>query len=284
MPGPTGVDSGDSPSTSEPTVSGARDGLHVMSFNIRYHNRDCPPGDPDCWPDREPLLKAMLEDQRPHLLGTQEVLFHQLSALRAGLPDHDYVGYGRGGGSVQEHVPVFFDPERLELTAWDQRWLSDTPMLINSKTWGNTLPRVLVRCDFTDRLTGAEFTFINTHLDHESELARVNGARQIACLATEADRPVIVTGDMNATAESSQAWQVLTDAGLLDTWLSAEQRLSDATSTWHDYQQPTPQGNRIDWILASPAIRASSTKINNWTLGGRWPSDHLPVQAELVIG
>ena len=265
-----------------PPPSTHRAELSVMSFNLRYDAR-APAGDPDHWPDRAPLVGRLLGVERPAVIGVQEPLFHQLAVVSAALPGYAAVGFGREGGSRSEHSSVLYDADRLRLTGWDQQWLSDTPAVIASSTWGNDLPRIFVRCEFTDLASGVTFTLINTHLDHRSEEARRRGAEQIAREVGAAAGPVIVTGDFNCAAGDSAPWQILVAAGLADSWLTADQQDSPDTATWHGYDAPPPGGTRIDWIMVSAQIDVRSAKINTWTDAGRWPSDHCPVQAELVI-
>lgn len=80
-----------------------------------------------------------------------------------------------------------------------------------STSWGNELPRILVRCDFVDQRTGVAFRMINTHLDHVSAAAQRQGAEQIAAQVTAWHGPVIVTGDFNCAGADSAPWQVLVD-------------------------------------------------------------------------
>ena len=61
-----------------------RDELHVMSFNIRYDRSSgggTVEGDSDHWPTRRPLLIELLEREKPTLLGIQEALYGQLTAI-----------------------------------------------------------------------------------------------------------------------------------------------------------------------------------------------------------
>ncbi|WP_305067884.1 endonuclease/exonuclease/phosphatase family protein [Kocuria sp. LUK] len=257
--------------------------LHVMSYNIRFHHRATAPGDPDHWPARAPLLARLLRQEQPTLLGVQEALFHQLPVLRRALPEgYDMIGYGRAGGSKGEYSPVLYDARRLELAEWDQFWLSDTPELIGSATWGNDVPRIVVWGRFLDRATGAELVLVNTHLDHHSEPARDAAAAAVAELVTgfPPGTPVLVTGDFNAVAGASGPWAQLVDSGLLvDTWAAARQRLTPAWGTFPGYLDPVEDGPRIDWVLAGPGVQVLAGAVNPARFGGRWPSDHAPVQA-----
>jgi len=269
--------------------------LQVMSFNVRHDTAErTAPGDPDHWLDREPLVVELLTRDRPALLGTQEPEFHQLPALRSGLgPSYDVVGFGREGGSAGEYSAILYDTERLRLEAWDQRWLSDTPRLVASATWGNEIPRILVWARFRDRSTGAVFLHVNSHFDHRCEEARERSAVAVRDLIAEAGLPAVVTVDANAPAEDSTPYQILTsaaesgaggpDGGLRDAWLVADDRLTPDVGTFHGYGEPVPEGRRIDWILTTPDIGVESAAIDAWTKQGRWPSDHVPVRARLRL-
>lgn len=277
--------------TAAPVLIGApeHDRLHVMSFNVRLdRTASTQPGDPDHWPERRPLLIDLLEREQPTLLGVQEAMYGQLSALEEALPRHGMIGYGRHGGSNDEHAAILYDRTRFEVLGWDQFWLSDTPRVIGSATWGNTVTRVVVRARLRDLVTGRELTMVNTHFDHESEPARQRSAQAVIDLLQDGapeGEPAIVTGDFNCAARGSAAYSALVTAGpLVDTWDVADQQLTPAWGTFPDYRDPVEGGERIDWLLTTPGTTVLSAAINT-TPGaeGRFPSDHAPVQALLTL-
>ena len=264
-----------------------RDRLHVMSFNIRYDRSrtgDTQPGDPDHWPDREPILIDLLEREQPTVLGVQEALYHQMAAVEKALPGHRMVGFGREGGSAGEYSAIFYDTARLEVLAWDQFWLSDTPDVIGSATWGNTVTRIVVWARLRDLASGSEFAVINTHFDHRSEPARIKSAQAMIDLfeGGELDQlPTIVTGDFNSVAHDSGAYSTLvTDGPTLDTWDTAAEQLTPAWGTFPGYEDPVEGGSRIDWVLATGDVTVHQAAINvHRDKDGSYPSDHAPVQA-----
>ena len=266
-----------------------RDRLHVMAFNIRYDNSDSTQmGDPDHWPSRRPIMIDLLERERPTLLGVQEAVYGQLAAIREALPGHEMIGYGRDGGSTGEHSAIFYDPERLRVTAWDQFWLSDTPDQIGSATWGNNVTRIVVWARMEDLATGREFAMINTHFDHESEPARIKSAQAMIDLfeGGELDQlPALVTGDFNSAAHDSGAYSTLVTAGpTLDTWDAAQEQLTPAWGTFPGYEEPVEGGDRIDWVLATEEFMILEAAINISTdRHGAFPSDHAPVQALVAL-
>jgi endonuclease/exonuclease/phosphatase family metal-dependent hydrolase len=273
--------------STKPLIGRARgEFLHAMSFNIRYDREgQTQPGEPDYWPERAPLTKEFLQLEQPTILGVQEVEFNQLSAVEEGLGRHyRMVGFGRDGGAGGEYSAIFYDARRLTVKWWDQFWLSDTPDLISSATWGNNVTRIVTWAELHDSVTGRDFLHINSHFDHQSENARVRSAQVVRDQVAGTDLPVVFTADCNAAAESSAAYDVLvTDGGLQDTWLTADRQLTPRVGTFPNYGTPNPAGTRIDWILATPGVEVRSAAINTWTRDGRYPSDHTPVQALLKI-
>lgn len=136
---------------------------------------------------------------------------------------------------------------------------------------------------FHDLSGGGELFAANTHFDDASAYARECSAELLAerlnTLAPEVPR--IVTGDFNTPAgDSTVHAALLTRADLVDTWEAAEER-GPAHGTFHDYRPPVPGGDRIDWILASRGTRVRRATLNDFAPNGRYPSDHLPVQALL---
>jgi endonuclease/exonuclease/phosphatase family metal-dependent hydrolase len=132
---------------------------------------------------------------------------------------------------------------------------------------------------------GREFHILNTHLDHASQYARTRAASLIAERIAEFDPsvPLLVTGDFNAPAHRNEAYGILLGAGLTDTWDTAASR-SRLYATFHGYAPLTPDGDRIDWILASGGVKVHRASVDTFSLHGRFPSDHLPVRASLTLG
>jgi endonuclease/exonuclease/phosphatase family metal-dependent hydrolase len=254
--------------------------LDVMTFNLRYA-ASTPPGS---WAERRPVLKALLNTERPDLIGTQEGLAPQLHDITADLGgDYAYLGAGRDGGDRGEHMAIFFDRTRLAPVRSGNFWLSATPEVPGSISWTVGHARMVTWALFADRRTGRRFYAVNTHLDNRSEDARRRGAQLITQrLAAFGPSPIVLTGDFNTPARpGGQVYDLLTGpAGLRDTWTAAPRR-GPAYATIHNYQPLVPGGERDDWILTTPGISTRAAMMNTYRLGAQYPSDHLPVQARL---
>lgn len=275
---------------SSPAAAGGAgaDALHVMSFNALFQTDASTPEDPGHWPRRAPAIESLMAAERPHLLGLQEMQGWTYGPIEAGLgPGYRSVGVGTNGGSDGLINPVFYDTERLELLAWNQFWLSDRPREIGSRTWGNAGPRTAVWARFRDLVTGQELVHLNTHLDHVITQAQAKGALLIADHLKQFHLfglPTITTGDFNSVAQSSPAYTVLVeDFGLQDSWRAATRRLSPAWGTFPFFGEVEESTHRIDWILLSQGAQVLDARINDTRPDGVFPSDHLPVQARVVL-
>ncbi|NBE53204.1 endonuclease [Streptomyces sp. YC537] len=256
--------------------------LRTMTFNLRFAS-DTPP---NSWPERRPVTRELLRQERPHIFGTQEGLYGQLRDIHADLgPSYGWIGTGRAGGSRDEFMAVFFDTRRLAPVEYDHFWLSDTPDVIGSNTWGGGSIRMVTWVRLRDLRDGGEFYFLNTHLDNASQYARARAADLTVERIARLDRtlPLVVTGDFNVAAHKNPVYDAMLAAGLVDSWDTAAER-SKLYATFHGYRPLVPDGDRIDWILTSPGVTTHSAVINTFALDGQFPSDHLPVQATLTLG
>ncbi len=259
--------------------------LKVMTYNVRYAANDAHP-----WASRRPVVRAMLKEIAPDIIGTQEGLYNQIREIAADSPDYNWIGTGRDGGSRGEFMAIFYRKDRFEPLEYDNFWLSDTPEVIGSSTWGNQNIRMVTWVRFLDHLTNQQFYFWNTHLDHVSQPAREKAAMLIVqrLNALKTTLPIILTGDFNAPAKANKVYDILTAEGyggdFIDTWFSATKRLGNNVGTFHGYKPATPDGTHIDWILTRNNVRADTTSVVTFKQDDQFPSDHFPVITTLRLG
>lgn len=260
--------------------------LKVMTFNLRYENNSDP--SPHTWAERVPTIKKLIRMEQPDIIGTQEVLYGQLQDLEEALPGYAWIGLGREGGNRGEYSAIFYNETRFTPLEYDHFWLSDTPEVIGSKTWGNNIPRMVTWAKFVDHQSNQQFYAVNTHFDHQSAEAREKSAALIVEKMKDFDHelPIILTGDFNTSPDSLPHQTLTSDGAFVDLWDSAETRVNEELGTFNGFHDPTGGGpdRRIDWILAKGNVSTETIEINNYQKNGQFPSDHYPVIADITIG
>ncbi len=177
--------------------------VKAMTFNIRYENEK--DRGVHAWRERVVGIVGEVRREGVDVLGIQEGQHGQVADLRVSLPDYDFSGFGRDDGKRSgEYAGLFFRKDRFEKdeTRSGMIWLSATPEIAGSKTWGNEIPRVANWVRLLDRVSGRAMWVINVHLDHRSQASRERGVRLMAerLVAMNPDsEPVIFMGDFNAT-------------------------------------------------------------------------------------
>ncbi|HEX5787535.1 MAG TPA: endonuclease/exonuclease/phosphatase family protein [Woeseiaceae bacterium] len=273
---------------SAPTDTDADIRVRLMAFNIRTASAE---DGADAWPQRAALVVATIRDADPDVIGLQEAEPEQVAYLAANLTDYAYLGRSREADpGAGEAVPLFYKAAHWQPDAAESGtfWLSDTPDVPASRTWGNSFPRIATWARLVHRDSGTAIYVYNLHLDHESEPARRQSAELVAGHAggrQHAD-PVVVLGDFNALPDSAVV-QTLTAAPLelRDSLLAAGG--DGAAGTFHAFKGIAGE-RRIDYILVSPELRVLDADIlrdhESGPFGDRYPSDHFPVTATVALG
>jgi len=267
----------------------------MMTFNLRFATaRD---GE-NHWEKRKSILIECLRQHRPDILATQEGLSFQLEEIKAGRPDFDYFGLGRYFNIpietrahehlCGEHCAIFYDTRQFELRRSGTFWLSDTPEIPGSATWGNDLPRIVTWGIFREKSTRLEFAVFNTHFHWGEPIISKSTALLIEKIIEIAgELPIILAGDFNLTADST-THQILTGSkknkprfpALADVWLAAGLS-EEAGKSFHDFSGSGRE--RIDWILVSRHFTVQRCARIEFAIDGRYPSDHFPVMTGLVL-
>jgi len=274
-----------------PEASVPADTIRAMTFNIRYGTAS---DAEHAWPLRRHLTFRAIRDFAPTVLGVQEALRFQLDELARELPGFGEIGVGREDGIEEgEYSAILYDRQRLELLEHGTFWLSDTPAVPGSVSWGNRITRIATWARFRDR-AGDHDTFyvFNTHWDHESQPSRERSAALIIeriRARAHPDDPVLLMGDFNA-GEDNAAYRALlapratvqASVPLYDTFRAVHPDARE-TGTYHAFRGDR-SGPKIDAILASPEWETLHAAIVLMNENGLYPSDHFPVTATVRLG
>jgi endonuclease/exonuclease/phosphatase family metal-dependent hydrolase len=259
--------------------SGEEQNIRVMTFNIRYGT--APDGE-NAWPNRKDIVLAVIRDFNPDLLGLQECMRDQLDTILTTFPAYSAVGVGREADGAGEYSPLLYNRNRFDVLKAETFWLSDTPDVRASKSWGNAITRICTWAELLDRSNNHVIRVCNTHWDHQSQPARIKSGELMAKRLLSADnlQPTIVTGDFNV-GPVGPARQPLIDAGLRDSFVDAYPDQA-RQGTFHEFKGKS-YSDKIDAILVSRQWDTASAEIITTNQEGRFPSDHFPVTATLKL-
>lgn len=274
-----------------------QDMMRIMTFNIRQDKGN---DGLDNWVHRKDHAASMLDFHRVDVCGMQEAMINQVKDLEKRLPDYDWIGVGREDGAKEgEYAPIFYNRNLLEVMEQGTFWLSETPELCGSIGWDADCTRIASWGHFINKETGKAFWLINTHLDHMGQVARL---KSVALLfdkiqSFESSEPIILMGDFNAVV-SSDVYAALTSEvnGLADTAVMSRSKSHGPSFTFHGFKgndlmtldQRRRGGDRellspIDYIFVNNEVDVLHHGVLADQWDGRFPSDHMPVVADVIM-
>jgi endonuclease/exonuclease/phosphatase family metal-dependent hydrolase len=263
--------------------------VKVMTFNIRRDGDEAEAY--NHWDQRREMVAEVIRQFAGDFVGIQEAKPNQLADLNDRLPDYRSIALSREADPTRgEAAPIYYrhirwamDPEQHGTF-----WLSDTPEIPGSKTWGNEFyPRIVTWARFTEQPSGRAVYVFNTHFGGGDEAQQ----KSVLLLASRVARlpksdPVIVSGDFNATEDSIpinilRGQTANAPIPLIDTFRAANPDAKDVR-TAHEFHGDV-HGEKIDYIFVRPGTQVLSAEIVRTHQGGRYPSDHYPLTAEVAF-
>ncbi len=290
------------------TAAGTPLCLRVGSYNVRNSGGDR--NTENDWALRKVDLVALMRSLDLDVFGLQEVLPDQADYLRAELPAYAMAGVHRDDGVRKgEASPVFYRPDRFEAMKSGTFWLSLTPDVPGSMSWGTACTRICSWALLRDRQSGLCICFCNTHTDHASAEARLEGMLLIIRRMKEFSppgTPIVFTGDHNCFETDPPAVAMaeqLNNAMLACetqpqgpwrsfngwTWKEGEVTCAEALHLLPAQRNSdsftSAAGGRIDYIYVSDGVRVKTFATHGDARPGThlYPSDHFPVTATIEV-
>lgn len=284
----------------------------VMSFNVRGNFQEKQPE--RSWDHRADLNVRTIQKYDPDIIGFQEV-----TADNAALYARRLVGYARDVGRTQggrarprwvTFNPIAWKTDRFQKVDSGGFFLSETPD-VWSRGWDAAFVRAATWVRLRSRESGAYLLYVNVHLDHVSETARLNSSEVITrrLTANGENAPMIITGDFNSRAwapadepnisyppavkrdalpPGGTVHSVYTGAGFRDAYREAGHDDQLDMNTFHAFQGTDfpPCALRIDWILLRDGLQSLKTLSYQVIRDAEppvYPSDHYPVMASVAL-
>jgi endonuclease/exonuclease/phosphatase family metal-dependent hydrolase len=216
----------------------------------------------------------VLRGLAPDVAGLQEAYACQERYVVRALDGYSSVSAGRSAGDRGERCPVVHRSSTLRVVASRTRWYGDHPDEPGTALPGASFPRIATMVELEDRATGRRFGVANTHPDERLEANRLRSLEQLPGWLRD-DLPWLVVGDLNAKPTDEPVARLL-EAGFRP---AVPDGLGGTTHQW----KGGTRGRRIDHILVSEGWEVLAGGIDHTQPGGRLPSDHWPVWADVRL-
>lgn len=254
--------------------------VKLLTYNIRLNVAS---DGQNAWPVRKPFFLDQLKFYSPDIFGTQEGLPDQVTDIAEGLPEYGHVGQGREGGDKGEHTALFYKKDRFDLLDHRTFWLSETPDKV-SKGWDAAYLRICTYGHFQDKQTKNKFWVFNTHLDNEGATARREAIKLILRKIGEIDaagESVFLMGDFNSEPASDVV--KLTKQSFTSAEDLSQTPPFGPAGTFNNFDFCKPVTLKIDYIFVKNPLACKVLKyaVLSDSKNCRYPSDHLPVFAEI---
>jgi endonuclease/exonuclease/phosphatase family metal-dependent hydrolase len=269
--------------------------LRVMSYNIRYGTAN---DGENHWNNRREMVFDLLRNHKSDVVGLQEALKFQIDEIVKAVPVFGMIGVGRDDGKAKgEYCAILYDRERFKIDESGTFWLSDTPEVPGSITWGNDCTRICTWARFVEKKSEKAFYVYNLHLDHISQPSREKSvvlvSKQIG--QRKHEEPFIITGDFNAGENNPAILYLKGKTGfddgkggelknphlVVDTFRLLHPEAKDV-GTFNEFKG-IRTGDKIDYIFVTPGAKVLEATILYDNVEGRYPSDHFPVTATLGL-
>jgi len=260
--------------------SGSKASVNVISYNIRMNTTA---DGVNAWPNRIEKVTGLLRFHQADLFGVQEALPEQVEDLVKAFPEFGSLGVGRDDGiSSGEHMTVFYLKSRFEKLDGGTFWLNEATNKPGFG-WDAVCNRTCTWVKLNDKTTGKSFLIFNTHYDHRGIEAREQSSKLILRFLKEINKdrlPFILTGDFNATPDSAPIQSIL---GELKNARAVSETVPygpEGTSGGFEVKE---KNRIIDFIFINDKVRVLRHGHLSDSYGLFYPSDHLPVLAEIEI-
>lgn len=264
----------------------ADDEIKVMSFNVRLYTTE--DNYLNEWPHRRDACMLMIKHQQPTIFGLQEAKYSdQYLEFKYELEKYNYVGYGLNRDTGEEAgngetMAIFYDKTKVKYLDGGTFWLSETPDKC-SKGWDGACNRTATWGIFEHIATGKKFCYINTHLDHKGDKARLNGPKVImerfAEYNPDGEYPQFLTGDMNL-APDHKALDAFEET-MVNVRTEAPANKTDKCATYNGWKKTST--SIIDHIFCTQGMNVLEYHTVVEDYGVEYISDHYPIYSIIKL-
>ena len=263
--------------------------VKTMFYNVKYDLNDSA---------RDPnAVVQTLIDVSPDVLGTTEVTDAWLTKLNSALSGYEcFSGKKNQQTSNGEYNAIFYNKNKFDLISGGTKWFSTTPDK-SSMYSGARHYMTYNYAELYDKENGVRFMFVVAHFEPyrtsstnpdqivnpKADDVRIAQAKQLKAFIKAQTLPVVIVGDLNDSPSAKSIKELLSEQVVSYAMdIAKEQIGKGGTLISSDY---TTRGNAIyDYVFVTARmISVARYEIIDNKAGNAYPSDHLPVTADITI-
>jgi len=253
--------------------------LCLITCNIRFDN---PADGHHAWPHRRDFLAQTLLKHNPDIIATQEGRYQQLKDFGSNLKNYELIDEHRSWISERMYPSFFIRKDRFEILKSEDIWLSETPNIAASRSFGSAFPRLMTWLKIRPKNSDKNILIVNTHLDHlkeETRIGQINVLIQEINKIWQSECPLVLMGDFNESP-IGQVRQIINKEfpDLQDAWKSFN---NIEETSHHAFKGKMDNGTRIDWILVDKNAKIQSCIMDKTNKEGLYPTDHYPIISKI---
>lgn len=280
--------------------------FRIMTYNVLSKCYDDIQKNENRWENRKLRITKLIRSNSPDILCCQELTTDQIQDMLQELsPEYDVVAPLPSEQNLSELLGIFYKKQRFKLQQSEKKELGKMYYWEELK---NYCFQYFIKAKFLDKNSGKEFVVYNTHADYLKPNVRL---QLVKLLLEDAEKnaqsyPTILAGDFNTVQailpnpythpltpvfDASYLLQTITKKNFrnaLDLTLIAHAGPMSSFTCYHNKLEPfvgvDSFGFLMDHIFVTPKdIKVIFHAIEPATIDGYFPSDHVPVIADLSI-
>ena len=263
--------------------------LKTMCYNVKYDLNDSA---------RDPnAVVQTLIDASPDVLGTIETTDAWLKKLKS-----EFVGYECFSGKKNqqttdgEYNAIYYNKDKFDVVSGGTKWFSATPDR-SSMYSGAKHYMVFNYAELCHKESGVKFMFVVAHFEPyrtsssnpdqivnpKADDVRIAQAKQLKAFVADQTLPTVVVGDLNDSPSAKSIKELVSGQVVSYAMDIAKEKVGKGGMlVVNDY---TARGDAVyDYVLVTAKmISVARYEIIDNKVGNAYPSDHLPVIADLTV-
>ena len=248
--------------------------ITCASCNLRYDE----PKDKHPWQERKHIMAEFFLQQKPGVIATQEGRRPQLYELFELIQKEYNLADQHRDYRDGRMYPALFVHKDWDIQHSTDRWLSETPTLMGSTSFGSRWPKLGVFAEIRHKQQGQTVHVCSFHLDNVSAAARPQQAKVLLAqldLIYPHSAHAFLMGDANDSPKT-ETIQTFLKAGFKNPF-----EAQGTLTTYHDFGRPEHAAH-IDYVFSrSETAVSKETYVDDRT--ENFYSDHYYLSATFAL-